>query len=70
MSVKDGKEIIRGVVGSVAYGLATPESDIDYLGDEFSKFDKIKSDLPDKPDYEAANKLLVEIRMMNLNKQA
>lgn len=48
-----------------AIGKSTPAEIIDRFEKEFTEFDKIKSVLPDKPDREAINKLLLKIRKGN-----
>lgn len=48
-----------------AIGKQTPEQIIDRFEKEFSAFDSIKSVLPDKPDKEAINELLLKIREGN-----
>lgn len=45
-----------------AVGKLPPNQLITYFADEFAKFDSIKSVLPDKPDIEGINKLLLKIR--------
>jgi predicted nucleotidyltransferase len=46
-------------------GEQTPETVVDTFITEDSKMDKITSVLPDQPDWEAINKLLLDIRMTN-----
>jgi predicted nucleotidyltransferase len=48
-----------------AIGKSTPAEIIDRFEKEFTEFDKIKSVLPDNPDREAINKLLLKIRKGN-----
>lgn len=48
-----------------AIGEASPADIIDRFEKEFEAFDKIKSVLPDKPDREGINKLLLSIRKAN-----
>jgi uncharacterized protein len=48
-----------------AIGKATPEQIIDRFEKEFAEFDKIKSVLPDEPNKEEINKLLLKIRKGN-----
>jgi hypothetical protein len=38
---------------------------IEKFEEEFSTFDSVKSILPDEPDWEGLNELLLEIRKMN-----
>lgn len=45
-----------------AAGGLPPEKIIDLFSEEIKKFDSIKSVLPNKPDYEGVNKLLLKIR--------
>lgn len=51
-----------------AIGKKTPSEIMDKFEKEFSEFDKIKSVLPDKPDVEAINKLLLKIRRIHLRR--
>lgn len=48
-----------------AAGELPPEKLIDRFSEEIDKFNNIKSVLPDKPDYESINKLLIKIRKAN-----
>ena len=48
-----------------AIGKDTPENIITKFEKEFKEFDNIKSVLPDKPDEEALDKLLLEIRLQS-----
>lgn len=48
-----------------AIGKESPEVIIEKFEAEFKKFDEIDSKLPDKPDIEAINKLLLKIRKEN-----
>ena len=48
-----------------AVGKLPPNKLVDKFAEERTKFDAIKSVLPDKPDYEGVNKLLLKIRKGN-----
>lgn len=48
-------------------GELPPDKILERFDKEFQKFKDIKSVLPDKPDYETINKVLLQIRMMNMN---
>lgn len=48
-----------------AIGKKSPEEIVDRFTKEFTEFDSIKSVLPDKPDRDAINKLLLQIREAN-----
>jgi hypothetical protein len=48
-----------------AIGKQSPETIINRFEEEFKAFDEIKSVLPDKPDLEALNKILLDIRKTN-----
>ena len=48
-----------------AIGKQSPETIINRFEEEFKAFDEIKSVLPDKPDLEALNKILLSIRKAN-----
>lgn len=48
-----------------AAGKLSPEKVLDHFSEEIVKFDGIKSVLPDGPDYEGINKILLKIRKGN-----